>query len=81
MPFFSRLEEMRNIARINIAILNIVENDEESYEVAKETIKEVRKSVEENFQFVSKAKLRLEVLEDFLWVINGEDLSDSNISF
>ncbi|RIB03849.1 hypothetical protein C2G38_2122158, partial [Gigaspora rosea] len=60
---------MRNIARINIVILNIVENDKESYKMAKETIEEVQKSVEENFQFVSKAKLRLEVLEDFLWII------------
>ncbi|CAG8505931.1 11268_t:CDS:2 [Gigaspora rosea] len=81
MPFFSRLEEMRNIARINFAILNIIESDEEACKLAKETIKQVRKSVKENFQFVSKAELRLEVLEDFLWIISGEDLSDSNTSF
>ncbi|CAG8690299.1 2689_t:CDS:2, partial [Gigaspora rosea] len=31
MPFFSRLEEMRNIARINIAIIDIVECSYESY--------------------------------------------------
>ncbi|CAG8492584.1 11449_t:CDS:2, partial [Gigaspora rosea] len=79
--YFKSNYEMRNIARINIVILNIVENDKESYKMAKETIEEVQKSVEENFQFVSKAKLRLEVLEDFLWIISGEDLSDNNKSF
>ncbi|CAG8647337.1 12471_t:CDS:2, partial [Gigaspora rosea] len=81
MPFFSRLEEMRNIARTNIAILNVLEHDKKAYKEAKETIEEVRKSVEENFQFVSKAELRLEVLEDFLWIIGGEYLSDNNTSF
>ncbi|RIB05699.1 hypothetical protein C2G38_2218946 [Gigaspora rosea] len=81
MPFFSRLEEMRNIARTNIAMLNVLEQDKKAYKEAKETIDEVRKSVEENYQFVSKAKLRLEVLEDFLWIIGGEYLSDSNTSF
>ncbi|KAF0427120.1 hypothetical protein F8M41_006107 [Gigaspora margarita] len=81
MPFFSRLEEMRNIARTNIAILNIIEHDDEAYEEPKETIEEVRNSVDENFQFVGKAKLRLEVLEDFLWILSGEDLPNSNGSF
>ncbi|CAG8467005.1 2045_t:CDS:2, partial [Gigaspora rosea] len=81
MPFFSRLEEMRNIARINIAILNILEHDCEAYKMAKETIEEVQKSVKENFQFVSKPELRLEVLEDFLRIISGEDLPDRNTSF
>ncbi|CAG8519990.1 22075_t:CDS:2 [Cetraspora pellucida] len=78
MPFFSRLEEVRNIAKINIAILNIIEYDDDAYKEAKQTVEEVRKSVKENYQFIIKSKLRLEVLEDFLWVINGEDLSDSN---
>ncbi|KAF0553180.1 FabD/lysophospholipase-like protein [Gigaspora margarita] len=81
MTFFSRLEEMRNVAKINIAILNIIESGNDAYKMAKETIEQVRKSVIENFQFVSKAELHLEVLEDFLWIISGEDLSDSNTSF
>ncbi|CAG8661380.1 36625_t:CDS:1, partial [Racocetra persica] len=79
MPFFSRLEEIRNIARINFALLNILEFDEDAYKVAKKTVEEVRKSVGENYQFVSKAKLRLEVLEDFLWIISGEDMSDTSL--
>ncbi|RIB26983.1 hypothetical protein C2G38_2138039 [Gigaspora rosea] len=80
MPFFSRLEEMRNIARINIAILNIIEYDEEAYEMAKKTIEDVRQSVEENYQFVSKVEIRLEVLEDFLWIIGKNDLFDNTSS-
>ncbi|CAG8687674.1 14856_t:CDS:2, partial [Racocetra persica] len=76
MPFFSRLEEIRNIARINFAILNIFEFCMDADEVAKKMVKEVQKSVRENYQYVSKAKLRLEVLEDFLRIISGEDLSD-----
>ncbi|CAG8484228.1 15755_t:CDS:2, partial [Racocetra fulgida] len=75
MPFFSRLEEIRNIARINIALLNILELDMDAYEVAKKLVEEVRKSVRENYQYVSKAKLRLEILEDFLRIIS-EDLFD-----
>ncbi|RIB03840.1 hypothetical protein C2G38_2149316 [Gigaspora rosea] len=38
MPFFSRLEEMRNVARINIAVLNIIENDKEAYKVQKKLL-------------------------------------------
>ncbi|CAG8547477.1 2007_t:CDS:1, partial [Scutellospora calospora] len=79
MPFLSRLEEIRNIARINIAILNIIEHDEDAYAIAIKTVEEVRKSVRENYQFISKAKLRLEVLEDFLWIISGVDLSDTSL--
>ncbi|CAG8734109.1 42873_t:CDS:2 [Gigaspora margarita] len=79
MPFFSRLEEVRNIAKINIAVLNIIEYDDEAYNEAKKTVEEIRKSVRENYQFVIRSKLRLEVLEDFLWVINGEDLSDTSL--
>ncbi|RIB25829.1 hypothetical protein C2G38_2030712 [Gigaspora rosea] len=60
---------------------NTCESGNDAYKMAKETIEQVRKSVKENFQFVSKAELRLEVLEDFLWIISGEDLHDSNTSF
>ncbi|CAG8611851.1 8073_t:CDS:1, partial [Racocetra fulgida] len=79
IPFFSRLEEIRNIARINFALLNILEFDDDAYKEAKKTVEEVRKSVGENYQFVSKAKLRLEVLEDFLWIISGEEMSDTSL--
>ncbi|CAG8504748.1 20794_t:CDS:2 [Dentiscutata erythropus] len=78
MPFFSRLEEIRNIARINITILNIMERAADAYQEAIEAVEEVRKSVRENYQFVSKVKLRLETLEDFLWIISGDELSDTN---
>ncbi|CAG8690894.1 13780_t:CDS:1, partial [Cetraspora pellucida] len=76
MPFFSRLEEIRNFARINIAILNIINYDYDTLKEAIKPVEDTRHSVRENYQFVSKANLRLEVLEDFLWIISDEDLSD-----
>ncbi|CAG8799929.1 17417_t:CDS:1, partial [Cetraspora pellucida] len=78
MPFFSRLEEIRNIARINIAILNITEYDLYACREAIKIVDEVRKSIKENYQFISKAQLRLEILEDFLWIISGEVLPDTS---
>ena len=74
MPFGARLEEMRNIARINIAIIRIVDGGTEEYKFAKEIIQEVRNSVNNNYSFVAKSKARLEVLEDFLWVVSGQPL-------
>ncbi|PKB92040.1 hypothetical protein RhiirA5_452592, partial [Rhizophagus irregularis] len=71
MPFRSRLEEMRNITRINRAIFDILEAGKEEIKRAIETIKEVQNSIDKNYQFVNSAKWRYEVLEDLLWVING----------
>ncbi|CAG8701994.1 2913_t:CDS:2, partial [Dentiscutata heterogama] len=79
MPFFSRLEEIRNIARINIAILNITEYDSCACKEAIKTVEEVRKSTKENYQFVSKAEFRLKILEDFLWIISGEVIPDTSL--
>ncbi|PKY24160.1 hypothetical protein RhiirB3_412732, partial [Rhizophagus irregularis] len=73
MPFRSRLEEMRNITRINRAIFDILEAGKEEIKRAIETIKEVQNSIDKNYQFVNSAKWRYEVLEDLLWVINGEE--------
>ncbi|CAG8698185.1 3504_t:CDS:1, partial [Cetraspora pellucida] len=76
MPFQARLEEMRNIARINLAILDILDTDLEEMSRAIKTIKEVQDSIKYNYQFVGIAKSRLEVLEDLLWVIGGVELPD-----
>ncbi|GBC52328.2 patatin [Rhizophagus irregularis DAOM 181602=DAOM 197198] len=73
MPFISRLEEMRNITRINRAIFDILDAGKEEIKRAIETIKEVQNSIDNNYQFVNSAKWRYEVLEDLLWVINGEE--------
>ncbi|RIB23920.1 hypothetical protein C2G38_2287274 [Gigaspora rosea] len=79
MPFQSRLEEMRNTARINIAIFYIMDTGDDEREQAIKIIKAVRDSINTNFQFVGTAKLRLEVLEDFLWVISGSELPEESI--
>ncbi|CAG8804741.1 22297_t:CDS:2, partial [Cetraspora pellucida] len=76
MPFQARLEEMRNIARINLAILDILDTDSEEISRAIKTIKEVQDSIKYNYQFVGIAKSRLEVLEDLLWVIGGVELPE-----
>ena len=72
MPFSMRYEEMRNVARINIAIMRILKGDEQELNVAHTLLNEIKKSIEDNFQFVSISKLRLEVLEDFIWIVNGD---------
>jgi patatin-like phospholipase/acyl hydrolase len=73
MPFQSRLEEIRNITRINRAIFDILDAGEEEIERAIKTIKEVQDSFDSNYQFVNSAKWRCDVLEDLLWVISGEE--------
>ncbi|CAG8622339.1 15297_t:CDS:1 [Funneliformis mosseae] len=67
MPFLSRLEEMRNIADINLAIFDIINSGEEEIQRAKKTIEKIR---DKNDRY-SFAELRLEVLEDFLSVVCG----------
>ncbi|RIA80001.1 hypothetical protein C1645_810615 [Glomus cerebriforme] len=73
MPFQSRLEEMCNIARINLTIFDILFGDKEEFDRAIETIREIRDSMN-CYQFISTAKSRLEALEDLLWVISGDEL-------
>ncbi|CAB4472607.1 unnamed protein product [Rhizophagus irregularis] len=75
MPFQSRLEEMRNITKINRAIFDILDAGEDEIERAIKTIKEVQDSIDNNYQFVNSAKWRYEVLEDLLWVISGKESS------
>ncbi|CAG8524702.1 22352_t:CDS:2 [Dentiscutata erythropus] len=72
MPFVSRLEEMRNIARINISILNILSDPKQAIEI----VKEIRESINHNYQFVSTVSTRLETLEDYLWIISGDEISE-----
>ncbi|CAG8549615.1 7430_t:CDS:1, partial [Dentiscutata erythropus] len=72
MSFRSRLEEMRNIARLNLIIFDIISNDKEAAMRISNTIKEIRKSISDNYQFSSTTESRLEALEDFLWVLRGD---------
>ncbi|KAF0426410.1 patatin [Gigaspora margarita] len=72
MPFRSRLEEMRNIARLNLAIFDILNNVKDTAERISKLIKEIRDSISNNYQFTSSTESRLEVLEDFFWIMNGE---------
>ncbi|CAI2173691.1 10987_t:CDS:1 [Funneliformis geosporum] len=75
MPFQTRLEEMQNIANINFAIFDILDGGEQERDRAIKTIKEIRNK-SHSFRF---AELRLEILEDFLWVISGEEISHKSV--
>ncbi|CAG8561669.1 8978_t:CDS:1 [Dentiscutata erythropus] len=72
MPFQSRLEEMRNIARLNLVIFDIISNDKSALVRISKIVEEIRKSLSINYQFFSTTESRLEALEDFLWVMRGD---------
>jgi len=76
MPFKSRLEEMCNLAKLNIAIIRIAKRTDEELKFAKELIEEVKASIENNHQFFSITEIKLEALEDFLWVVSGQPVSE-----
>ncbi|PKK70516.1 hypothetical protein RhiirC2_829957 [Rhizophagus irregularis] len=73
MPFQSRLEEVRNITKINQAIFDILDDGKQEIERAIRTIKDVQNSIDCNYQFVNTAKWRHEALEDLLWIVGGEE--------
>jgi hypothetical protein len=75
MPFVSRLEEMRNIARINLAIRDILNNGPEEIKRAKQLIEEVRESINSHHQYIGSADTHLEALEELFWVVSGESAS------
>src|SRR5581483_1330900 len=58
---------------INLAIIDIIDGSPEEVKRAIKIIKEIRNSIDSNYQFVGTFKERLEVLDDFLWVINCEE--------
>ncbi len=73
MPFEARLNEMRHVAKINIALYRILKGDDDELKRAQELLESVRTSIETNFQYVTVSHFRLEILEDFLWVMSGID--------
>ncbi|CAG8482578.1 12346_t:CDS:1 [Acaulospora morrowiae] len=76
MPFQSRLEEMRNVAKLNIAIINILDTGVDEIIKATEMLKDIRNSIYQNYQFSGMVKQRLEAVEDLLWIICGEELAE-----
>jgi hypothetical protein len=73
--FVSTLEEMRNIARINLAIRDILNNGPEEIKRAKQLIEEVRESINSHHQYIGSADTHLEALEELFWVVSGESAS------
>jgi hypothetical protein len=72
MTFFSRLEEMRNTARINLTIGYILDGNPDDIKEAKTIIKEIQESIESHHQYIGIAETRLEAVKDLLWVVSGE---------
>ena len=87
MPFTVRLEEMRNIAKLNIAMISLVtdwetpKGDKAALDKTKKLVKEVRGSMDRYGQFHTMSANRLVAIEDFLWVVNGESIPNEVPSF
>ena len=87
MPFIVRLEEMRNIARLNRAMICLMrdwedrQGDQAEIVKAKELVQEVRDSMDRYGQFHTMSANRLVAIEDFLWVVNGESIPNEVPSF
>jgi len=63
IPIQSKLEEMCNVANINIAIIDILDADQEDIKQSIKIIKDLQKSMSSNYQFAGVVKQRLEILE------------------
>lgn len=68
-PFTARLEEMRNIARINYAIAQILAGGTDNLTLSREFIQEVKKSLSQKFQFFSLSAVRIQALDDLLFAL------------
>ncbi|CAG8657757.1 13800_t:CDS:2, partial [Acaulospora morrowiae] len=71
-PFQSRLEEMRNVALLNIAIIDILISGKEQIKRAIRTIMEIRNLITQDYKLYDVIKQRLEAVEDLLWIVSGE---------
>ena len=72
MPFTVRLEEMRNVAKLNIAIVDIIRGEQAGINAAKQLVQEVRNSIDHYGQFHTIPGMRLAAIEDFLWIVSGQ---------
>ena len=77
MPFTARLEEMRNIAKLNIAMICLmsdwrtVQGSPGAIDETEKSIKEVRDSMDRYDQCHTAYPLRLPAIEECLWVVTG----------
>ena len=68
MTFVERLSETQNIAKINIALIRIMQSE---FNTATQIIAEIRDIAKTKFCFVSPSLTRLEILEDLVSIIDG----------
>ena len=77
MPFCRRLNEMSNIALLNMAIICIMKDSDDEISQAKELLRTVRDSIkDESDHFISFSKTRLEIVEDFISIISSEIIEE-----
>ena len=67
LPYVARLNEMQNIAKLNLVLIRYIQKD---LEAAKTNLREIRKFVKNNYCFVTPHKIRLERIEDFLSIFD-----------
>jgi hypothetical protein len=72
--FVSSLEEMRDIAKIDLMICDILKGGPEEIKRVKETFKKVQESINSNHQYIGMAEIRLEACDDLFWIISGESI-------
>ncbi len=68
-PFMNRLEEMRNIAKMNLAIIHIIVGAAGNLSKASQCIRDIRESVNKHHQYFTIPEERLHVLQDFLFAL------------
>lgn len=68
ISFVNRLLEFQHLAQLNLALVYIIQSE---FDHAKKEINDLKKSIQEHGKNSEMAADRLEVVEDFLWIISG----------
>ncbi len=78
-PFTNRLEEMRNIAKMNLAIAHIVQGGKDNLSLASQCVKDINESINKHHQYFTVSAERLQVLQDFLFALGVTDFEESEV--
>ncbi len=73
--FESSLAEMQNTAKINIALIRIMQND---FDASKRILKDVKEYTEKNYSLLSSQKTRIERLEDFISILDDKYIHEDD---
>jgi patatin-like phospholipase/acyl hydrolase len=76
MTFGARLQEMKNVAKINIAIIRILMGGKDDIVEAKKIFIELKNYTKTNQLYKSMTRFRMEVLDDLFWILSGEQINE-----